>query len=125
MPGMLQHQFPQCSNTCSDKNYMKPLSQISAVRSHRGEQTPTGLRSKHPVTDCHFHAPAGNLRAANDRRQIARPAFTPSFRKLSSEFLATEMKRDYLAEALSFAILVGVSAWPIVTMVQAMAQLVK
>jgi hypothetical protein len=83
------------------------------------------LRPRHPVTDCDFHTPAGDLRSANNRLQIAPPALTPSFRKLSSEFLATEMKRDYVAEALFFAVLVGVSAWPMVSMAQAMAQLVK
>jgi hypothetical protein len=35
------------------------------------------------------------------------------------------MKRDYRAEALFFAVIVGVSAWPIVTMMQALTQLAK
>ena len=105
---------------------MKPLSQLSAQRrSPRGEETPTGLRSKHPVTDYHFHAPAADLRGANDRLHLAPPVLAPSFRHLSSEFLATEMKRDYLAEASFFAVFVGVSAWPIVSMLQAVAQLAK
>lgn len=105
---------------------MKPVYQLSAQRrSHRGEETPAGQRSKHPVTDYQFHAPAGNFRGANDRLQLAPPVLAPSFRHLSSEFLATEMKRDYLAEASFFAVIVGVSAWPIVSMLQAVAQLAK
>lgn len=105
---------------------MKPVSQLSVQRrSHRGEGTPIEPRSKHPVTDYHFHAPAGNLRGANDRLQLAPPVLAPSFRHLSSEFLATEMKRDYLAEASFFVVFVGVSAWPIVSMLQALAQLAK
>jgi hypothetical protein len=99
---------------------MKPLSQISALRPHRGEETPAGSRPKYPVTDYPYHAHAGNLRAANDRLRRA-----PSFRDLSSKFLATEMKRDYRAEAIFFAIIVGISAWPIVSMVQAMTQLAR
>ena len=100
---------------------MKPLSQISAqLRSHRVEEAPAGLRPQHPVTDYHYQAKGGVLRAANDRLRLV-----PSFRDLSREFLATEMKRDYRAEALFFAIIVGVSVWPIVTMVQALAQLAK
>lgn len=119
MACMLQHQFPS-ARTLPHK-YMKPLAQISEqLRSHRGEEAPAGSRPRHPVTDCHYHAPAGNLRAANDRLRLA-----PSFRDLSSEFLATEMKRDYRAEALFFAVIVGISAWPIVSMVQAMTQLAK
>lgn len=105
---------------------MKPLSQLSVQRrSHRGEETPVGSRANHPVTDFHYHAPAGDLRGANDRLQLAPPVLAPSFRHLSSEFLATEMKQDYLAEASFFAVFVGVSAWPIVSVMQAMAQLVK
>lgn len=86
---------------------------------------PAAPRSKQPATDCHFHAPAGDLRGANDRRQLTPPAVAPSFRHLSREFLATEMKRDYLAEASFFAVFVGVSAWPIVSMLQALTQLAK
>ena len=105
---------------------MKPLSQLIAKRrSHRGEEAPVGLRPTHPVLDYHFHAPAGDLRGANDRLQLEPPALAPSFRELSSEFLATEMKRDYLAEALFFAVMVGISAWPMVLMIQAMGQLGK
>ena len=104
---------------------MKPLSQISALKSHRGEQAPAGLRPTHPVTDYHYHANGGDLRGANDRRKLSPPALSPSFRHLSSKFLATEMKRDYVAEALFFAVIVGVSAWPIVSMFQALGPLVK
>lgn len=86
---------------------------------------PLERRSKHPVTDYHFQAPAGGLRGANDRLQIAPPALAPSFRHLSREFFAREMKRDYLAEASFFAVFVGVSAWPIVSMLQALAHLAK
>lgn len=104
---------------------MKPLSQISAQRrSHRAD-APAGLRPTRPVTDYHFHAPAGDLRAANNRLQLAPPGLAPSFRDLSSGFLATEMKRNYVAEALLFAVMVGVSTWPMVSLAQAMAQLVK
>jgi hypothetical protein len=105
---------------------MKPQSQILAQPgSHRADEAPVGLHPTHPVTDYHYHANGGNLRAANDRLKLAPPAPSPSFRDLSSEFLTTEMKRDYVAEALFFAIIVGVSAWPIVSMFQAMQQLAK
>lgn len=105
---------------------MKPLSQRTAQpRSHRGETAPVAVRSKNPATDYHLHASAGDIRAANERLQLATPLHGPSFRDLSSEFFATEMKRDYVAEASFFAVFVGVSAWPIVSMVQALAQLAK
>jgi hypothetical protein len=125
MPFMPQHQFPQCSNTAQD--YMKPLSQFSAQRrSHRGEETPIGRPSaQHPVINYHFQSPPGDLRGRNDRLHISPSELARSFRHLSSEFFAKEMKRDYLAEASFFAVIVGISAWPIVSMLQALEQLSK
>ena len=104
---------------------MKPLSQISQPRLHRGDAAPVALRSNQPVTDYRYHANSADLRAANDRIRLSPPVLSPSFRDLSSEFLATEMKRDYAGEAFFFAIMVGVSAWPIVSMIQAWGPLVK
>jgi hypothetical protein len=60
------------------------------------------------------------FRVANDRVQQSTPALAPSIRQLSSEFLSGEMKRDYLAEAACFVIMISVSAWPIVSMVRAL-----
>ena len=80
---------------------------------------PVGLRLTRPATDFHYQATGGDFRGGNNRLQRS----TPSFRDLSSEFLAAEMKRDYLAEAFCFLIIVGVSAWPIVTMVRAFSWL--
>jgi hypothetical protein len=103
---------------------MKPLSQISRqFGSHRGEELPVGSRLKHPAIDCQYQATGGDFRVATDRPKQSTPALSPSFRQLSSEFLAGEMKRDYLAEALCFVILISVSAWPIVSMVRALSWL--
>ena len=98
---------------------MKPISPLTAKqRLYRGEGPPVGRRLKHPVMDFHFHAPSGDLRAANDRIQRR-----PSFRDLSSDFLATENRRDYVAEAFFFVIIVGISAWPIGSMFHALMHL--
>jgi len=105
---------------------MKPLSQISRqFRPLRGQQARIGSQVKHPVTDYRYHAADVNLRAANDRLKLSPPSLSPSFRELSNEFLGAETKRNYVAEAFLFAIIVGVSAWPIVSMVQALSQLMK
>jgi hypothetical protein len=83
-------------------------------------------RSPHPFTDYRFHAPASDLQArGGSRNKLARPVFAPGFRDLSKKFLGAETTRDYVAEVLLFAIIVGVSAWPIVSMVRALAQLMK
>jgi hypothetical protein len=56
---------------------------------------------------------------------VTRPAFAPGFRDLSNEFLGAETKRNYVAEVVFFAIMVGVSTWPIVSMARALAELTK
>jgi hypothetical protein len=103
---------------------MKPQSQISRqFGSHRGEELPAGLRLKHPAIDCQYQTTGGDFRVATDRNKQSTPAVVPPLRKLSSEFLAGEMKRDYLTEALCFVIMISVSAWPIVSMVRALSWL--
>jgi hypothetical protein len=103
---------------------MKPTSQISRqFGSHRGEELPVGSLLKHPATDCQYHATGGDVRVANDRLKPSTPALAPSLRKITSKFLAEEMKRDYLAEATCFVIMISVSAWPIVSMVRALSWL--
>lgn len=107
---------------------MKPNSQISRQLERLDEEgSSSRLRSTHPLTDCQFQAPATELqagRAGNDRK-LARPVFAPGFRDLSNKFLGAETTRNYVAEVVFFAIIVGVSAWPIVSMVQALGQLMK
>lgn len=105
---------------------MKPTSQLFRQPGRRaGEESPTRLRSNHPRIDCNFHAAAGEIGSAGSSRKLSRPVFAPGFRDLSKEFLGAETKRNYLAEALFFAIIVGVSTWPIVAMLQTMAQFIK
>jgi hypothetical protein len=84
-----------------------------------------GLRLKHPRTDFQFHAAGSEVKSGGSSHKMSRPIFAPGFRDVSSEFLGTEAKRDYVAEAFFFAIIVGISAWPVVSMVRALAQLTK
>jgi hypothetical protein len=112
----------QCSNTAH--TYMKPQSQLSQQpRFRRGEQMPAGLRLTHPVTDSNYQPTGSDFRVATDRLQRSTPALSPSFRQLSTEFLSREMKREYLAEAACFVIMISVSAWPIASMVRALSWL--
>ncbi|MDP9003190.1 MAG: hypothetical protein M3N12_00175, partial [Verrucomicrobiota bacterium] len=101
---------------------MKPNSQLSRQPGRLDEaRSSSRPASPHPVTDYHFHAPASELQAsrAASSHKLARPVFAPGFRDLSNEFLGAETKRSYVAEVLFFAVIVAVSAWPIVSMVQA------
>ena len=105
---------------------MKPNSQISRQPDRLDEERSSSRpRSNHPLTDYHFHAPASEVQSAGSSGKLSRPVFAPGFRDLSKEFLGAETKRNYVAEVLFFAIIVGVSVWPIVSMVRALAQLMK
>jgi hypothetical protein len=77
------------------------------------------------LTDHAFHASATEVQPIGSSRHLSKPVFAPGFRDLSNKFLGAETKRNYVAEVLFFAIIVGVSAWPIVSMVQALATLTK
>jgi hypothetical protein len=103
---------------------MKPNSQISSQleRSQDGK-FPAGRRPHHPRIDWSFHAPASEVRSAGSSQKLSRPVFAPGFRDLSNKFLATEAKRNYVAEVLFFVVIVVVSTWPIVSMVHALGQL--
>ena len=97
---------------------MKPLSPNTRQRrSHLS----------HPALDAQYQATDANFRAAGDRLKLspARPLSSPSFRELSRRFLGAEMRRDYAFEAAFFAIIVAVSAWPMVSTLQALTELVK
>ena len=95
---------------------MKPLSP-------NNRQRPSRLR--HPILDGQYHASESNFRAASTPLKRSPAKAASSFRRLSSGFLNTEMKRDYVAEAFFFAIIVAVSAWPIVPTLRALSALLK
>jgi len=95
---------------------MKPLSPNNRQRRSR---------LKHPTLDVQYHAGDANIRASSGRLKLSPPPASPSFRELSKGFLGTEMKRDYVAEAFFFALIVGVSAWPIVPTLRAVSALLK
>jgi hypothetical protein len=65
------------------------------------------------------------MQSAGSSRKLSRPVFAPGFRDLSNEFLGAETKRNYVVEVLFFAIIAGVSAWPIAEMVQALGHLIR
>jgi hypothetical protein len=105
---------------------MKPTSQISRQPGRHDEERSSSLsHATQPLTDCHFHASASEGQSTGSSRTVTRPVFAPGFRDLSNEFLGAETKRNYVAEVLFFTIIVGVSTWPIVSMVRALAEFVK
>jgi hypothetical protein len=93
---------------------MKPTPQISFKQSKR---------RNFPLTDYQFQSTA-DLRANAPAIRQKSISELRTFRKVSSEFLATETSRDYVIEFLLFALITGISAWPIVSTIAAMARLV-
>ena len=91
---------------------MKPTLQIN--------QNQRAVRS-FPLTNYSFQATAEAQASSADLPATKSPAF----HKLSSEFFATEMSRDYVTQFLLFTVIGGISAWPIISMVIAVTRLVR
>jgi hypothetical protein len=99
---------------------MKPQFQFSpTARLNQSEKL------RFPATDYNYLGASGDFRGHASAAKPAVPQPTAGFRDLSNDFIGAEMKRDYVAEAAFFAIIVAVSAWPIVSMIRAMADLLK
>ena len=93
---------------------MKPIPQISFKQSER---------RNFPLTDYQFQSTV-DLRASTPAIRQKSISELRTFRKVSSEFLAAETSRDYVIEFLLFALITGISAWPIASTIAAMARLV-
>jgi len=81
--------------------------------------------STQPVTDYHYLGTTGKFHGRDISLKPAAASPTPSFHKLSDDFIGSENKRHYAVEAAFFVIIVAASTWPIVSMIRAMAELVK
>jgi len=85
---------------------MKPTPQISHNRN-----------SRFPLTDYNYQ-PADAKNTAG--RSLAK---LTGFHKLSSDFIGTEMVRDFALEFSTFTVIAALSAWPIVLSIVAVARL--
>jgi hypothetical protein len=86
---------------------MKPTPQISHNR-----------QAGFPLTDYDYQpTPDAKITAG---RQIAK---LTGFHKLSSDFIATEVARDYVVEFSAFTVIALISAWPILSSIVAVARL--
>ena len=93
---------------------MKPTPQISS--NERSQRT-------FPLTDYPYQATASADRAVARKAPTARELET--FRKLSTEFFATEISRDYVAELFFFILITGIATWPIISSMVAITRLVR
>jgi hypothetical protein len=94
---------------------MKPTPQISSEQRKQ---------RSFPLTDYQYQAGASSGdRAVARKMPSARELQT--FRKLSTEFFATEIPRDYVAELFFFILITGIATWPIISSMVAITRLVR
>jgi hypothetical protein len=103
---------------------MKPTPLLdSGERSSRGESRGLRAHGSFPLTDYQFRSSAEmhsvSALVPGKTRRVS------SLWKQSSEFLADETSRDYVKEGILFTVIVAVSAWPIISMIGALARLVR
>jgi hypothetical protein len=106
---------------------MKPTPQFSShARPFRGDIRGSPERGTFPLTDYNFQ-PSAEARNVSSLLpgKTRRVSELHRFWKLSSEFLSGETSRDYVKEGILFTVIVAVSTWPIISMIAALARLVR
>ncbi len=102
---------------------MKLILQIS--HKQRRSRRDNRARRRHqsfPLTDYNYRPTA----ETQVNRSVGRsPIKSPAFHKLSSEYLGAETSRDYIAELLFFILIIGLAAWPIMSMLIAVIRMIR
>ena len=102
---------------------MKPLSLLLPQSLTRHDARAEHHRARSfPRTDYHFHAPAENVAAQREQNAVAGRAELRAFRQLSSDYLNEKNHRGYLVEMIAFAIVAGLAAWSLASLVVTLAQ---
>jgi hypothetical protein len=102
---------------------MKPTSQISDTqRGSRRDNRAWHSHQSFPSTDYNYR-PTAETQVSSFAGQPFTKA--PTFHKLSSEFLGAETSRDYIAELFFFVLITGIAAWPVMSMLIAVARLIR
>ena len=94
---------------------MKPTPQISSK-----QRKPRSF----PLTDYQYQTSASSAGRAIAKKTAAAVELK-TFRKLSTEFFATETPRNYMAELFLFILITGIAAWPIISSMVAITRLVR
>ena len=94
---------------------MKPTLQIPPSR-RRKEFNHETLRGRALLTDYSFQAGAGDPFGHGNygRNPDDKP---PSSHLVSPDYFRTEMQREFFVEAIAFAVIVVVAAWPIAALI--------
>ena len=98
---------------------MKTHPQISArTTTARHDRRPRHGLTGGPIIDSSYHSHSEDLRTATRSFRTS-----PSFRDLSDKFLNAEMKREYAAEGIFFAVIIALTGWSTVLLLRAVAGL--
>ena len=92
---------------------MKPIHQISPAQH---------ARQSFPLTDYSYQTTADTKSSSSAIRPETK---APAFYKLSSEFFGAETSRGYIAELLFFILIVGLAAWPVMSMLIAVIRMIR
>jgi hypothetical protein len=97
---------------------MKPTTQISSNEhdSHRGSDA-LHARPSSPLTDYSYHSSAEAIGRSSATAEKAADEVR-TFRRISRTFFGAEANREYIAEALFFALISCVAAWPVSVMIR-------
>ena len=106
---------------------MKPTHHISSnQRTSHGESPSSREHPSFPLTDYDFQTTA---QVSGSGQTFPKKATHISalrrFRQLSNEFVGAETSRYFVIEILLFSVIASVSAWPIVSMISALARMLK
>lgn len=104
---------------------MKPTHHISfdLRRLEVNRALPRG-RKQFPPTEFHYRAiaePRGGASAKSNRCLLE----LRTFREVATRFSGSEARRMFVAELVLFLLITGVSAWPIMSMIAALRQMLK
>lgn len=96
---------------------MKPTPQISSIqRSSKGETYTFRNQHPAPLTDYSYHSTAKTTGHGSVTAE-KRLSESRTFRQISNKFFGTEAGLDYVTEAIFFASISCVAAWPVAVMV--------
>jgi hypothetical protein len=93
---------------------MKPTSQLTSK-----PRTPQSV----PVVDYSYQSTLEATHTAIEREVSAPPK--PSLWQLSGQVLGAKTTAEYVRELVAFAVIAGLSAWPIVTVAIAITRMVR
>ena len=102
---------------------MKPLPLlITPSPLHHDDWAARKPKRSFPRTDYHFHAPGEDVAAWREQKANAGRAELRAFRRLSSDYLDEKNHYGYLVEMIAFAIVAGLAAWSLASLVVVLAQ---